>query len=89
MGEPRLSREFCGRGTELSPQQRFDEVVTMLAKAEAECGRLGEGLANLDAQPAVIEQREQCWLGAEIQRMTPLCRTAAAGIPYGRARSLI
>jgi len=46
--------------------RRSNEVITLLAKAEAECGRLGEGLANLDAQPAVIEQREQRWSDAEV-----------------------
>src|SRR5208282_1835889 len=42
--------------------------ITMLANAEGECGRLGEGLAMLDAQLAVIERTGQHWFDAEVHR---------------------
>ena len=43
--------------------------ITMLANAEAECGRLGEGLAILDAQLAVIERTGQHWFDTEVHRV--------------------
>jgi predicted ATPase len=42
--------------------------ITMLANAEVECGRLGEGLAMLDAQLAVIERTGQHWFDTEVHR---------------------
>ena len=42
---------------------------TLLAEVEADTGRLENGLANLDAQIAAIEQTGECWFYAEVYRM--------------------
>jgi hypothetical protein len=73
-----------------APPQRFDEAIAMLAKVEAECGRLGEGLAILDAQLALIEQMEQRWFDAKVHGDDAAAANCGrGGPPYGRARSLI